>query len=484
MKKIFAAIMAAVMLICAFAACSESGPGDVTEPLTQPETDEGGKPVSGDKVITSVAKQDYRGASFTFLTIADQERFTEEIFVDAEDIPEGDIIKTGVYRRNDYVNNYLNIKVEAFPSTDAYGEALTLINSGDTTIDVYDLYKHGCISVLTAGFGRNWMDLNIDYNKPWWNKSAFSNLSIEGKLYLMSGSVLITEIDDTLAMVYNKSVYNDFLLDENLYELVDSGSWTLDKFIEIVSKCKKDVNGDGKYEIGEDVLGYIADRHSMAMNWPFACGFVRSKITNGEYEAYVPAAKITGMLEKLAEMFNSDAADEIDSLDETLDYFRNDKAFICAIILRNPETFRNMESNYGVIPYPKLDESQKKYITHVGGASPIMLIPMQNCNDDEKLGNIMSALCEASYRITRPAYYENALQQRGTRDDESIAILDLILESRTYDLAYISAKGVAWTVGSLVQSKSSAFTRQWSKTGDRIIANIQEMIDDILENNM
>ena len=483
MKKFIALILAAVMLICVFAACTETGPGPGNE-TGNPSDDTGKKPVSDDEVITSVAKQDYKGTSFTFLTISNLDRFTDEIFVDPDDIPEGDVILTGVYRRNDYVSKYLNVKIEAFPSTDAYGEALTLINSGDTSIDVYNLYKHGCIQVLTAGFGRNWMDLSIDYNNPWWNKSAFDNLSIEGKLYLMSGSVLISEIDDTIAMVYNKSLYNDFSLNDNIYELVTNNSWTLDKFIEIVSKCSKDVDGDGKYEIGNDVLGYIADPNSMAMNWPFACGFVKSKITDGVYEAYVPTSKITTMLEKLEKLFDSNAASEEEELDPCLNYFRNDKAFVCAIVLRNLETFRNMDSDYGVLPYPKFDESQKKYITHVGGASPIMIIPMQNCNDDDRLSNILGALCEASYRITRPAYYENALKQKGTRDDESIEILDLILDTRTYDLAYLSAKGVAWTVGGLVAAKSSKFQRTWASKGARTINEIQEMIDNILENNM
>lgn len=142
-----------------------------------------------------------------------------------------------------------------------------------------------------------------------------------------------------------------------------------------------------------------------------------------------------------------------------------------------------MESDYGVIPYPKFDENQKDYITHVGGASPIMVIPLQNTSDDERLGNILEAMCEASYRITRPAYYETALKEKGTRDEESKQILDLILDSRTYDLAYISASGLAWMIGGMIAAENDAFARQWQKQGERVQATLQDLVDSIIENN-
>lgn len=97
------------------------------------------------------------------------------------------------------MNNYLNIVINTTPSDTAYDTATTLINSSDTTYDVYNLYKHGCISLITQGYTRDWSELNnINFENPWWNSSAFENLAVNGKIFLMSGSILITEIDDTL----------------------------------------------------------------------------------------------------------------------------------------------------------------------------------------------------------------------------------------------------------------------------------------------
>ncbi len=41
-----------------------------------------------------------------------------------------------------------------------------------------------------------------------YNRKFFDNLVVNGNFFLMSGNILITEIDDTLAMVYN--VYDEF----------------------------------------------------------------------------------------------------------------------------------------------------------------------------------------------------------------------------------------------------------------------------------
>ena len=478
--KILSLLLAAIMTVAAFVSCNNGKmPGK--------ESSGGEDTNQTDEIITSVKPQDYNGTEFNFLTIADQERFHKEIFVEAEDTQE--VIYASVYRRNDYVNNYLNIVINTTPSDTAYDTATTLINSSDTTYDVYNLYKHGCISLITQGYTRDWSELNnINFENPWWNSSAFENLAVNGKIFLMSGSILITEIDDTLAMVYNKDIYNEYssVLEYDIFDEVLGGTWTLDRFISMVTKVSADLNADGEINVGDDLLGYATEPNSMAMNWPFACNFVHGTIKDGEYDMNVTSSTInnvTTMLEKLKNLFASDYADQSKQLDECVQMFTEGKSFITAIILRNLESMRDMESDYGVIPYPKFDENQKDYITHVGGASPIMVIPSQNTSDDERLGNILEAMCEASYRITRPAYYETALKEKGTRDEESKQILDLILDSRTYDLAYISASGLAWMIGGMIAAENDAFARQWQKQGERVQATLQDLVDSIIENN-
>ena len=457
-SKLLALLLSLLMIVSVLAACQNKPKPDVT---TGPEGQTAGETESNE-LIAKTPKQDFKGRDFTFLTVGTSERYCKEIFVE----------------------------IEKFVSNNAQQSAEQMIIAGDTSCDVYDLYKHGCITLVSSGYTRDWTVIpHLDFESPWWNASAFENLTVNGKLLLMSGSILITEIDDTIAMVYNKNINSEFQeqIGFDIMDEVLNGGWTLDQFIKAVTSISEDLNHDGTIEIGEDLIGYVADPNSMAMNWPFACGFVKEgTITNGEYSANVTSAmtgRVTTMLEKLVGMFATDSADQSKQLDDDEEYFREDKALICAIILRSLESMRNMESDYGVIPYPKYNENQKDYITHVGGASPIMIIPMQNDADDDRLGNILEAMCEASYRITRPAYYEIALKEKMLRDENSKKALDIILESRTYDLAYISASGLAWLVGGMVAANNSSFSRMWQRQGSRIEKTVQSMIDSIIENN-
>ena len=112
-----------------------------------------------------------------------------------------------------------------------------------------------------------------------------------------------------------------------------------------------------------------------------------------------------------------------------------------------------------------------------------MMIPMQNIEDDARLSNILEAMCEASYRITRPAYYETALKEKGTRDEQSKQVLDMILDSRVYDLAYISMQGSVWSIGSMVANGTTNFARTWDRQSGRLQTVLQDMVDTIIEKN-
>ncbi len=484
-RAFLALLLAVLMTAAVFAACQPKKPANPTESGDTgavSETD-GGKPK--DEIITSVDRQDYKGASFQFLTHDDQERFHKEIFVEIHDTQE--VIYESVYRRNQYVNEYLNIVIGTEPTVNATQQAEHLVLSGDTTYEVYNLFKYTCTSMLVNGYTRDWMALDLNFENPWWNDKAFDALRVNDMLLLMSGSILITDIDDTIAMVYNQKIFDDYkeTIGEDLYQTVLANEWTLDKFISVVTKVHDDLNADGVYDGVNDLLGYMAERWSMANNWGFAGGFSCGTIENGEYNLNMTPARIeaaTDMVEKLVKMFKTDYADQSYDLGGCIQAFIDGRALMIGVILRNLEGLRVMKDDYGVLPYPKLDDRQTKYITHVGNASPIMMIPTQNFGHDDYLSKVLEAMCEASYRITRPAYYEIALKEKGARDEESKQILDIILDARVYDLAYITSQGGVITIGETIAAGSTAFARLWDRQSERIQRELQEMVDDIIEN--
>ena len=86
---------------------------------------------------------------------------------------------------------------------------------------------------------------------------------------------------------------------------------------------------------------------------------------------------------------------------------------------------RNMKSDFGIIPYPKLDENQESHITPIGTATGIMFIP-KTASDIGLTCRVMEALGYYSMKDVVPAYYEVALRDKYTRDEEVPEMLEMI----------------------------------------------------------
>ena len=99
------------------------------------------------------------------------------------------------------------------------------------------------------------------------------------------------------------------------------------------------------------------------------------------------------------------------------------------------EDMRNMKDDYGVLPYPKFNEAQESYYTHLDGTFSAQLITITLPDEDlERTGTIVEALNAYSREYTIPAIYDVALKVKASRDDDSVRMLDLALAGRRYSL--------------------------------------------------
>ena len=97
--------------------------------------------------------------------------------------------------------------------------------------------------------------------------------------------------------------------------------------------------------------------------------------------------------------------------------------------------FRDMTDDYGFLPYPKLDESQKNYRCLVTDIVLLGAISGASQNLDIT-GAVLEALGSETYRSVTPAWYETALKVKYSRDDISAQIIDIIHDSMTTDFIY------------------------------------------------
>jgi hypothetical protein len=96
------------------------------------------------------------------------------------------------------------------------------------------------------------------------------------------------------------------------------------------------------------------------------------------------------------------------------------------------DEMREMKTDFGILPYPKYDESQKDYYSRIEGCE-MSGIP-NTVTDKARTSAVIEALASISATTVEPAYYDIVLKSQAARDNDSSEMLDIIFANRVFDL--------------------------------------------------
>ena len=116
-----------------------------------------------------------------------------------------------------------------------------------------------------------------------------------------------------------------------------------------------------------------------------------------------------------------------------------------------------MTDHYGIIPIPKMDETQNEYQTFLHDQFTAFGIVSTVVEDRlQMMGAFLESMAEESYKSLVPTYYELALKTKYVSDEESGQMQDMIYRS-----VYIDA-GVLYTksINSIHQQLRTAVTSE------------------------
>ena len=360
----------------------------------------------------------------------------------------GDVINDAVYKRNMKIYDRFGVEMVDIPSPNGTWDLTApLRKSVMAASDDYDMVASGFNDAVknlsTEGM---LMELHnvpyMDLSKPWYDQNANEQLSIEGKLFATAGDMILMDNEATLCVLFNKKLAEDYAL-EGFYEMVKNGKWTIDKMTEFSKLTAKDLDGDGT--MGEkDQWGNIGEPlNTYALM--VACDAIAVKKNKDDvpvfdvqnehfYDAFTKAVNLNR--DDKVTMFcdNFKAADVwADIIDPA---FTEGRVLFNTAGLVRVTVFRAMETNFGILPLPKYDESQKEYNSMVSiGCANSIAIP--TTADAERCGAVIEALSAESYYTLTPAYYDIVLKTKNARDDASSEMLDIIFDNRIFDIAYM-----------------------------------------------
>lgn len=114
--------------------------------------------------------------------------------------------------------------------------------------------------------------------------------------------------------------------------------------------------------------------------------------------------------------------------------FMENRMLFNIAVVSNISMLRDMEYEYGVLPLPKADDKQERYVTPFQTTNGVGYV-VPTTSDAELDGLLLEAMASASSDTLMPAYYEVSLQRKYVRDDESAEMLDLLFSTRTVDIS-------------------------------------------------
>ena len=404
------------------------------------------------KLLPNLDDADFGGHVFNVLTRTSTspdwlDWIPRDVFAEEET---GEVINDAVYRRNVYLEDKYNFKMKQSFSENFSGDIRKSVNAGDDLYDYIQSPMRETPGFAQAGYFLNLYDIpNLDFTQPWWDQEAIPALTIGKKLYFASGDILMVNNDTCSGFVFNKELLKDLGL-EDPYQLVKDGKWTMDKLYDMIKNASADLDGDGQMTYDKDRYGLIGQRDTLISFLHSAGEYIAKKDDNDlPYITFGSERSFAAMEACFNVMYDQTITHNAHHLEGKVpgiypvseEMFMSNRALFMWVRLRIVENLRAMDRDFGILPLPKLDESQPIYRTDVISYTGCLVAVPVTSSDPARTGHIIEALCAESKYTTMPAYYDVTLKTKMARDDDSSDMLDIIFRHRVWDVGEFSDYG-------------------------------------------
>jgi len=488
MKKIFTLLTAFVLILSLLLnSCSANNAdinvnsGENIQNTSSDEPDPDTQTVT-ENIYAQFPKTDFGAKDLNFL-ITDY--LAEEHYAESEI---GEIFNDAVYRRNKKIEEDHNITIKFYPFqyADAPEQLRKSVMAADAAYDLASLHAVAASGKMTAGIYSNWRDVSVindNLGNPWWNKSVVKDLSIGNKCFFIAGDISYLYISQNHGFIFNKKLFRDAGMDIP-YKTVKDGTWTFKVFSDMIKGLNADLNGDGKLTLKDDLFAFATmSPFADTMYFYNFGGKIVEKDENDYPTIVLGNERNAAIIEAGYDWFIGNecpltgyTGNDDYSQEPTHIAFMENRLYFLGTNLKNLRVLRNMESEYGIVPYPKFNETQENYISNVEGAATMLVLPPTA--DGDYVGTIVEALARESSLSVIPAYYETTLQQKFARDEETIDMVKIIRDTASFDMGYIYNIGGAGFLSATLISQKSKNLASYFEKNEKVI---QKAIDKLIE---
>ncbi len=443
-RQTLCTLLAAILLT--FTACST--PDETTTNPTNPSdntattpTEQETEALETEPELPELPKTNMDGWNMRFLNYDDSFLSWAIHPLAAEEVT-GDAMNDEIYERNNRLSETYNCTITDNRISRPEQQIAALVQSGDVGAEIVMLYDETVVTQYISGYLQTWDVLPyVDFTLPHWNLSSTETFSVKGKAYAATGDFSLAQSTRSFVLMFNKDMYTNFGLTKDLYQLTMDGKWTIDELLEAENVAILDLNGDGVMD-GNDSYGTSGAVKLYFGSLVTGAGIKYIDIdSEGNPYFAIPGNEfalsvMSDILERHAgtNIFYQVAEDIHGGSNEVRPLFYNNQVLFCGTSMKAIVNYRDMESDIGILPFPKYSEEQENYYALTSGGT-MATIPMTISPDSyENTGLLLEAMSRDSHEGLVPLYKETLLKSRYARDEGSAAMLDIIFESATYDI--------------------------------------------------
>lgn len=440
-------LLALALLLLVVVGCASDKPSSGTETQSQSSSEE--ETTAEVEEQPDLPNVNMDGREFVFIVRGPNynEWQSQDIYVEEQT---GEPIVDAVFARNVYLEEKYNMKIREYGASDVGNEARRSIVAGSADYDVVMANTTETSSLATQHLLYNLHDMPyLDLSRSWWDQRSVKQLSIANRLYFCTGDLSIMANDATWIIMFNKPMIDDNKL-ESPYDLVNENKWTIAKMLEMAKATVKDLDGDGKMRHDVDSYGFVTHESSCE---GFFFGSGCNIVTKDEDDMPRLSMMNDRVLKVLEEAFPligdrdivvNGSVQSLNAITQMQPIFESGRSLFYGEVMQCIIRLRAMEIDFGVIPFPKLDETQPTYNHFVHVTAAMISIPVTNLELDNTCIMLEAMAAKSKYTLQK-AYYDICLEGKFMRDEESSAMLDIILDTRNFDIGYIYNWGNLFT---------------------------------------
>ncbi len=474
MKRIFSLTIAFLLL---FTACAGTAPEELpveTETVIPVETPE---ETTREDIPDNLPERDFAGKAFRVISVADRtyETAVEEYTGTADN--------DALYDRNLRIAERFNCSIEAVSHVDPVVSAINTATAGTNDYELVSIVNYKSGKVITSKSLLNWYEIPfVNLEMPWYVKFINDSATIHDKIFTATGDMAVTSLTFTVGMFFNQKVCGDYgYTAEDLYEMVDNNSWTIDNFLQIIDAIYVDINGDGKDDIN-DLYGYGGSVFDDIDIWlPAFDHAVTGRDENGNLTLALNNEKTVSIVDKLVRLIHETQGSNVKGTWQAQEFFAQDLLAFAPIRFHDCfGTLRDMESEYSILPVPKWDEAQQDYrSTLTDEFSTYGMVKSVPEEDYEFVGILFEAMNAESYKTVFPVYCDIALKGKYATDLKTAEIMDRIISSRSFDAGFTFGAEVLglvpYCVRDLVVKKSTDLASMLAQKENIVTKGLQSI---------